>query len=181
MLVVGSASEVTRDQLRTLHQERPLVAVEMNPFSIIAGADAAATEMEHCSVRLMAALQEGQDVVLHVASSRSDVSRAQSLGQQVGLAPAEVSARIVAALGQITRRVAEACELRGLVLTGGDTAKTVCGRLGATGISIWDEVEPGIPLGRLVGEQELLIVTKAGAFGSPQALIRSLEAIKTAV
>jgi D-threonate/D-erythronate kinase len=180
MLVVGSASEVTREQLRTLNQERPMVAVEVNPFRLIAGAEAAA-EVEQCTRRLVAALQEGQDVVLHVASSRRDVSLAQSLGQQVGLTPAEVSARIVSALGHITRLVADACDLRGLVLTGGDTAKMVCGRLGATGIHIWEEVEPGIPLGRLVGEHEMLVVTKAGAFGSPQALIRSLEAIKNVV
>ena len=178
MLVVGSASEITHEQLQTLKQQREVVAVEMNPFRVIAGADAAAVEMERCRSRLVDALNGGSDVVLHVTSSRRDVSVAQSLGHAAGLTAVEVSAQIADALAHITRLVVEMCDLRGIVLTGGDTAKAVCAQLGAIGISIWQEVEPGIPLGRLVGEHEMLIVTKAGAFGTPQALIRSLEAMK---
>ncbi|MEJ2559521.1 MAG: four-carbon acid sugar kinase family protein [Anaerolineae bacterium] len=178
MLVVGSASEITHNQLDHLEQRRQVVTVQMNPFIIIADANTARTEMERCRSQVVDALKGGSDVALHVASSRKDISAIQSLGHRLGLTPVEVSACIVDALSRITRRVADAHELRGIVLTGGDTAKAVCARLGATGIRIWEEVEPGIPLGRLAGEREMLIVTKAGAFGTPQALIRALEALQ---
>lgn len=178
MVVVGSASAVTHTQLRCLLQERKVVAVEMNPFSIVAGTHTAATEIAHCFSRLFDAVDRGNDVALHVSSSRSDVCRAQSLGHELGLTPVEVSASIADALALMARRVVHVCGLRGIVLTGGDTAKAVCSQLGAMGISIWEEVEPGIPLGRLVGDHEILIVTKAGAFGTAQALIRSLDLMK---
>jgi uncharacterized protein YgbK (DUF1537 family) len=63
----------------------------------------------------------------------------------------------------------------GLILTGGDTARAVCRQLGARGLELLAEVEPGVPLGRLVGRTRLLAVTKAGAFGSEQALVRARE------
>lgn len=178
MLVIGSASEVTRRQLHHLAQGRNVTTVQMDPFLVVADLQSAATEMDRCQSRLAAALSGGNDVALHVASSRDDISAIQSVGQSVGLTPVEISARIVHALSRITRRVVDTYDLRGLILTGGNTAKAVCDELGATGIRIWEEVEPGIPLGRLVGDRELLIVTKAGAFGTQQALLRALEALQ---
>jgi uncharacterized protein YgbK (DUF1537 family) len=70
--------------------------------------------------------------------------------------------------------------LGGLVMTGGDTARAVCRHLGATGVELISEVEPGVPLGRLVGRTQLLAVTKAGAFGSEQALLRAVDQLKGA-
>ena len=58
----------------------------------------------------------------------------------------------------------------GLVLVGGDTAVAALAAFGAHGLRIQREVQPGIPQGRLVGgpHHGLPVVTKAGAFGSPQ-------------
>ena len=136
------------------------------------------TETARCEALLLRALRAGTDVLLHVSSSRADVAAAQALGLKRGLDSAAVSTGIVTALARVTRRVADSVALRGVALTGGDTAKAVCGQLGGVGIKIWEEVEPGIPLGRLVGEQELLVVTKAGGFGTPEALVNALDAIK---
>jgi len=178
MLVVGSASQAAHEQLQTLKQHGEVVAVELNALRVITDAKVATAEMELCRSELVDALSRGSDVVLHATSSRRDVSNTQSLGQTVGLTPTEVSANIAAALAHIARLVVESCNLRGVVLTGGDTAKAVCGQLGGIGISLWEEVEPGIPLGRLVGEHEVLVVTKAGGFGTQNALIKSVDAIK---
>ncbi len=63
----------------------------------------------------------------------------------------------------------------GLVLTGGETARAVCDRVGVTAIELIREVEPGVPLGRA---GDLGIVTKAGAFGDPGTLSRAVDAIR---
>ena len=178
LLVVGSASQITHQQLRELEQERRVGAVEMNPLRVIEGGSRATAETKRCYSYLMEVLSNANDAVLCVASSRKDVGLTHSLGNQMGFTPLEVSAKIVTALGQITRLVADDIELRGLVVTGGDTAKAICGQLGSTGIRIWDEVEPGIALGQLVGDHQILIVTKAGAFGTSHALIKSVEALR---
>lgn len=65
-----------------------------------------------------------------------------------------------------------------MILTGGDTAKGVCKQLSVSGIQLIQEVEPGIPLGRLIGANPLLVVTKAGAFGNENSLLHAKHALK---
>jgi uncharacterized protein YgbK (DUF1537 family) len=43
-------------------------------------------------------------------------------------------------------------------------------RLGATGLQVEGELEPGVVIGRLIGPRRYRTVTKAGGFGSPDAL-----------
>jgi uncharacterized protein YgbK (DUF1537 family) len=64
----------------------------------------------------------------------------------------------------------------GLVLTGGETARAVCDRVGVTAIELIREIEPGVPLGRA---GDLGIVTKAGAFGDPGTLCRAVDVIRS--
>ena len=64
-----------------------------------------------------------------------------------------------------------------LVLTGGDTAVGVARRLGAVGVRLEGEVEPGIPVGTLIGPKPYRVVTKAGAFGEPGTLVKAVETL----
>jgi D-threonate/D-erythronate kinase len=62
--------------------------------------------------------------------------------------------------------------VRGMVLSGGDTAETVCRILKATGIKLEREIVPGIPWGwlRSGAFESMAIATKAGGFGDVDAL-----------
>jgi uncharacterized protein YgbK (DUF1537 family) len=62
-----------------------------------------------------------------------------------------------------------------LVLTGGDTAVGVAQRLGATGVLLEGEVEPGVPVGTLIGPRPYRVVTKAGGFGDPATLLKAVQ------
>ena len=64
-----------------------------------------------------------------------------------------------------------------LVLTGGETAARVLETIGAAGIEIHGEVEPLIPSGTLLGGEAegLAVVTKAGGFGTEDALAKALK------
>ncbi len=56
-----------------------------------------------------------------------------------------------------------------LILSGGDTAREVCRRLGIWGLLVKGELAPGVPISRALGLPhlgELMVVTKAGSFGS---------------
>jgi uncharacterized protein YgbK (DUF1537 family) len=117
-------------------------------------------------------------VVLDVVSSREAIAAVHEVGQRQGLDGLRVGATIVESLAEITASVVETASVGGLILTGGDTARAVCDRLGAEGILILREVEPGIPLARMVGAHELPIVTKAGAFGTNDALVRAGRLLK---
>ncbi len=61
-----------------------------------------------------------------------------------------------------------------LVLSGGDTASLVCRALAADEIHLSGELAAGIPFGSLAGGpfDEIPVVTKAGGFGAPDALIQ---------
>jgi uncharacterized protein YgbK (DUF1537 family) len=64
-----------------------------------------------------------------------------------------------------------------VVLTGGDTAAAALDALGTTGFAVLDEVEPGVPVGRLRGPFAVAAVTKAGGFGSEDALVACVRAV----
>jgi uncharacterized protein YgbK (DUF1537 family) len=67
----------------------------------------------------------------------------------------------------------------GLVVTGGDTAIAVIRALGASGFTVLGEVETGVPRGVLRGPNALHVVTKAGGFGSPDALASAVAALRS--
>lgn len=63
--------------------------------------------------------------------------------------------------------------LGGLVATGGETARAMLGAVGVSSLELLAEIEAGVAVGRPLGagvEQHLRVVTKAGAFGTDQAL-----------
>jgi uncharacterized protein YgbK (DUF1537 family) len=76
-------------------------------------------------------------------------------------------------LGDVSRKLIEVYDLKNLFLTGGDTAQQVLERLNANSFQLIDEVEAGIPLGKL-DNQEIFAVTKAGSFGTELAMVKSL-------
>lgn len=75
-----------------------------------------------------------------------------------------------------TRQVLSSGKFGGLFLSGGDIAVEVCRYLSVAAISVLGEVEPGVPAGELLGGrfQGMRVVTKAGGFGTEEALVKSI-------
>jgi uncharacterized protein YgbK (DUF1537 family) len=155
LIVVGSLSEVSRGQLRTLAEEYGCAAVSV--ATDLSGANREAFK------GLRAALAEGTCAAMHSAEERD----APSAGS------------VVEALAEVVVRLSERDLFDALVLTGGETAVGVARRLGAVGIRLEGEVEPGIPTGTLIGPNPYRVVTKAGAFGKPGTLVRVVETLRT--
>lgn len=85
----------------------------------------------------------------------------------------ETAEAVAAAMGaQVARLVARWSEGTGLLLlTGGDIAMAALQRLGVVSIEVVAEWAPGVPLGRLDGDPNRLVITKAGGFGEPELLV----------
>jgi uncharacterized protein YgbK (DUF1537 family) len=120
--------------------------------------------------------------VLVVAGSPAEATRRQleRLPPHVDVlsTPASDTRDSGQAAAALAERVAVRQERPGLlVLAGGQTARLVCTRLGVRGLRVLGEVLPGIPLGRLSGGpwDDVLVVTKAGGFGGPDALLDALR------
>ncbi len=129
--------------------------------------------------------------MLVVAGSAHPATRAQigRLGRRPDLTvlapPASEGADDPARRPETAARLAESARARversrpgTLLLTGGETAIAVLRALGAGGLRLAGEIEPGIALGALVGGpfDGLVLVTKAGGFGDAETLVRVWEA-----
>ena len=88
------------------------------------------------------------------------------------------SAIIARMLGDATRHILMESPVRPkLLLTGGDTALAVCAALGTTAIELSHELEPGVPVGRIVGgvAEGAWVITKSGGFGDNETLWRMIS------
>jgi len=63
---------------------------------------------------------------------------------------------------------------RSLLVTGGETALSVCLSVGADHLQVEGELAPGIPVSRIVGGtwDGVQMVSKSGAFGDEMLLLR---------
>jgi 4-hydroxythreonine-4-phosphate dehydrogenase len=68
-----------------------------------------------------------------------------------------------------------------LAVTGGETARALLGAMGVAGLRLHGEIEAGVPLAvaqARTAAHDLPVVTKAGAFGTPETLVRSVGALR---
>ncbi len=166
------------------HHIRPGVANQMSrkPFAL-PETQRAKSERKNCILtasalkRAMNAITVGKDVVIVSGFSDEVVAKTKDKGLSLCFSSQQTADSIASALGMLCREIALNVKLGGLVLTGGDTAVSCCGFLNADGITVLQEVAPGIPLGVLKGGpcNGLRVVTKAGAFGAEDALCKAVD------
>jgi uncharacterized protein YgbK (DUF1537 family) len=179
VVLAGSVSTITRDQISKLKQRPEVVYLELDP-SLLLEQKTAAAEIRRCFNFSIRAIKTGKDVVIASAYSDDIVSKTKEKGLSLGLSSQQTAESVANAFGELCREVATNVTLSGLVLTGGDIAVSSCSLLSAKGIAVVQEVAPGIPMGLLKGGpcDGLRVVTKAGAFGAEDALCKAVDSLK---
>ncbi|SFV07354.1 Uncharacterized conserved protein YgbK, DUF1537 family [Methylobacterium sp. 174MFSha1.1] len=157
LVVVGSLAATSRAAARRLAGATRHVAVAPD---LLLGADEAARA--RCRDAVAAGLHAGDDVLVEVA-----------MGESPNLA---LGPRLADALGAWLAPVAP--HLGALVATGGETAAALLAHLGVDGLRLIDEIEPGVSLGLTRGALAVPIVTKAGAFGTEDTLLRAVHHLR---
>lgn len=180
LVVAGSVSSVTRRQVERLAAQPnvTLIKTESDRFLDKAGSDGYIRE---CYLEAAAALAKGYDVIITSGYDEEIVAKTKQQGAALGLESAATSDIVAAGLGRIVGAVIDdKPALSGMVLTGGDTAVSICRSLSAYGLKVVSEVTVGIPLGLLQGGRchNTPVVTKAGAFGEEDALQKAVQALK---
>jgi D-threonate/D-erythronate kinase len=157
LVVAGSRHPNTLAQVDRLLAERSLTSIEID------GTVASWHQKQWATIA--EALAAGRSAVIH--AQRTEIGEAR--GRQA----------LVERAGALALRACRECELGGLVLTGGATASAICQTLEVDGVRILGALEVGIPWGKLRGgpASGLSIVTKAGGFGAPDALITIVDAL----
>jgi len=161
LAVVGTQNRVTTGQLQKAMTELGLAILEVQVERLGEHGDAPG-EIARVAAEAGRLIDEGASVAVTSAFSR------HTPGLETLIPPA---------LADAAARVAVSRRLGGLFLSGGDIAVAVCDRLSVSAIRVHGEVEPGIPAGEVTGGVAggMRVVTKAGGFGTPDALVRSMS------
>lgn len=178
MLVVGSVSQITRKQLDIVLTESDLRGIELDSVAVVSDPETKQKEIARVLKEARATLNSHKGIALYSSGRREDIMRAQDVGRTNGLDKRDVSNHISKSLGQVAATLTHDHAFKGLVLTGGDTAKQVCDQLGVVGFNLIDEIETGIPLGLAIGQKEFHAITKAGAFGTDYSLLNSIKKLQ---
>jgi len=175
LIIGGSASAVTHAQLQRL-QDGGLPSFELSR-DLVSGDGKAGTEDRRKLARLLGSALAGGIVIFRTFAERWT-------GNGDGGTP--IPQRIAGVMAGVTLEAmrearVDACDLA-LILTGGDTALGVLQLLDYQGIELEGELLEGIVRGNLRGGpwDGLTIVTKAGAFGKEDALVRIVERLEAA-
>lgn len=182
LVIGGSVSPTARAQLEFARASIGLPAIVIDSKDILRGLDRDEIQTQSIVERACSSLSEGRDLLIFLGPppkhEQNSLDRESQAHQGM-----EESRRITAYLGSLAGKILASCKVAGLVLTGGDTALAVCKGLGGIGVTVLDEIVPGMPSGRLVGGPHagLMIVTKAGSFGEKDAIVRAIRYIRSGV
>ena len=117
---------------------------------------------------------QGSQLAEIVSTAGEQMSRGQDvILTTLGMADHPDRQAVTVMLSRIVTALIERTEMGGLILTGGETAVTVCSELQSTSLCLQGEIEPGIPWSRFLDGKYrgLPVVTKAGGFGADDALV----------
>jgi uncharacterized protein YgbK (DUF1537 family) len=173
LIIGGSASAVTHAQLQRL-RDGGLPSFEL-PGDLVSGGGQTRTEGRRKLVRLLGSALAGGSAVFRTFAERPTGS---------GDGDADLPQRITdvmagVALEALREARIDAGDLA-LILTGGDTALGVLQLLDYQGIELEGELLEGVVRGNLRGGpwDGLTVVTKAGAFGKEDALVRIVRRLR---
>jgi uncharacterized protein YgbK (DUF1537 family) len=158
-------------------------AWQKHPEWLLVGSAGLARRIAGAALNAPPDLPMGDGPVLVVAGSPAAATRAQLERLRPFVKDVVILSTPLAAerdVGEAAHAVADAAATwaktqrpRAIVLVGGATGRAVCDRLNVQGIRLVGEVSPGIPCGFLIGGDwdGIPVVTKAGGFGLPVALL----------
>lgn len=177
LMVVGSVNRNSRRQLEKVLMDPTVKGIKLYSHKVLRKEESAG-EIERVMNAVKEAIEGNFDIVLYSSGNPEEIKQAQEVGARIGLTPTLVSDRISETLGMAAAEIVKKYGVDRLFLTGGDTAKKACLSMGINEFKLLDEVEIGIPIGILVHEKEIVMVTKAGGFGSESSLLRSLTILR---
>lgn len=104
-------------------------------------------------------------VVIHTTEEPAQVQKTKEIALARGWNNVEISTAISETLAQAARTLCLRRLIRKCIVLGGDTSAAFCRNMEISGMEIFEEIEPGVPLLRRVGEP-FYFVLKSGSFGT---------------
>ena len=170
VVISGSLSAVTSAQLDRLQEATRAEIISIETHKLVDNTGS----IDKLYSRLLLAMKTGRVAgIRSVRKSQGDASGKESEEKQY------MASRVAGYIGKLVGKLVRDCPypIQALLLCGGDTTLEVFRALGITRVELMEQILPGIPCGRVEGGRlsGLTIVTKAGAFGDENALIKCIE------
>jgi D-threonate/D-erythronate kinase len=166
LIVIGSKSPVSRAQFEQLSTKGGVDVLQIKISALQSGDDPAII------AAVSRALVNRRDLVIttELPDSLSEGAAHATIGSQEGAA-------LMRILGTTLRPFLH--RFASLILTGGETARGVLTPSGIGRLRMLDEIEPGVTLSLSLGNPEIPIIMKAGAFGGPATLLNALHFLRS--
>jgi len=162
LIVIGSMSSVSRRQVAALTKAQNIEIVSIPVHILLAGPTS--EPWAELSARIGETLQQGGNIAVVLESTG-----------QLDHTKGKLLSSALAAMVSPFRDI-----VGSLVASGGETARAILERWGVASLRLIGELEPGLPIAVAEDQQRSLrVVTKAGAFGNSQTLVRCLRYLHT--
>jgi len=166
LLVIGSPNPTSLAQVAWIEKRKRAEVVRAEVSEVVTDSGRYRKELLRVTEAAQTAMLDGRHTVLTL----------QQRNRPGGLPPS-ASKTLSEFLGHASQLVARKRRPGGVLFCGGDITLAACSALGAQGLELAGEIEPGVPWGRLVGGEfgGLPTVTKAGGFGRPEAFAAAIR------
>lgn len=182
MLVIGSVTDITIEQIRELLLNIPMGIIKVDVERLI-WPNSRNNEIEKKIRESKQYLSKEQCILItstpfYPGEKKLDFSEISS---KADLSYDEIGRIISSSLGTIAKEVLKSeFTFTGLFSSGGDITVEIANQLGANAIDIQDEVMPLIAFGRFIGGKKdgLNIITKGGMVGERDSIIKCVKKLK---
>jgi D-threonate/D-erythronate kinase len=178
LIVIGSKSPVSRTQFEQLSNSGGVDVLQVKISALQSGGDSAIV------AAVSRALVNGRDLAIttELPDSVNDGGTCGAVAREGGreahaIIGSQEGAALMRILGTTLRPFLH--KFSSLILTGGETARGVLTPSGIGRLRMLDEIEPGVPLCLSLGNLEIPIIMKAGAFGTPSTLLHALHFLRS--
>ena len=126
------------------------------------------------------ALQREGDLVIRAYRDSGDREKVKEKVMEKGISEPDAAEAIARGLSVALKEAVGRRGLSGLIVTGGTTALHILRGFQGVGIEVEEELEPGVPAGKIVGGSldGVGIITKAGGFGSEHTFANGIQFLK---
>lgn len=121
-------------------------------------------------------LQRDFNFIIRTIKSREDLREYRELAEKQGWNWKEVPLLVSQKLGNLVKElIKKRGKKRTIIVLGGDTTRGILESFDWKGIIPERELLPGAVLSRVIGEEEVCLITKAGAFGDRETLVKLID------
>lgn len=175
LCAAGSLMPQTFNQVEEMKQ-RGLPVFEMK--SPILFSNQKDVHLEELVTNLVMLLNDGKDVLVHSSNTQDVVKETKELGASLGYSNTSISRIVSESLAFVVDETLKRTKVNRLLLAGGETSASVCNRLGIKGLTVWKEIEPGLPSCISLDPPTRMLVLKSGSFGSKDFFAKAIEHLK---